>query len=302
MHTHAPDHDHSHSAGDPRPFRLALIVTFAFALIEAAGGWWSGSLALLGDAGHMVSDTAALGLAALGAWIASRPATERHSYGLGRAEVVAAIINALLMMAVVLGIGFEAIQRLRHPEPVHGGMVMVIAFLGLLVNILVARILHGGQSLNAKAALIHVLGDLLGSVAALASGAVIALTGWLPIDPILSLFISVLILISSIRLLGQALHVVLEGVPDELDLTEIGESMTAVAGVDSIHDLHVWTVSSDTVALSAHIGIASMGDWPGILAGLQEHLHASYGIDHATLQPELTVHILQPMPYERDQH
>lgn len=299
MHTHAPDHDHSHAAGDPRPFRLALIVTFSFALIEAGGGWWSGSLALLGDAGHMVSDTAALALAALGAWIASRPATDRHSYGLGRAEIVAAIVNALLMMAVVLGIGYEAVQRLHHPEPVHGDTVMVIAFIGLLVNILVARILHGGQSLNAKAALIHVMGDLLGSVAALASGVVISLTGWLPIDPILSLFISVLILVSSIRLLGQALHVVLEGVPAELDLPQIGESMTAVSGVDSIHDLHVWTVSSDTVALSAHVGIASMSAWPEILARLQQHLRERYGIDHATLQPELTVHILEPMPYER---
>ena len=197
-HTHSHDHHHSSSH---EVWLWPLLLISAFAIVEAVGGWLTGSLALLGDAGHMVSDAAALALAWLGSWIARKPASKQHSFGLMRAEVIVALVNGLLMLFVITFIVLEAIERLQTPRPVLGGEVMLIALLGLVVNVIVALKLHGHQdSMNNRAALLHVLGDLLGSVAALAAGAVIYFTGWMPIDPILSLFISALILISTVKL------------------------------------------------------------------------------------------------------
>lgn len=296
MHTHHPADSHHH-----RPQRVtnsllvALILTLAFAFAEALAGWWSGSLALLGDAGHMVSDATSLGLAAFAAWVAKRPPSSRHSYGLGRAEVLAAVANALLMFLVVAGIVMAAIARLSNPTPVAGGMVMAVAALGLIVNLIVAWMLrHGEQTLNTRAALLHVMGDLLGSVAALVAGAVIYFTGWTPIDPILSLLICALILFSSFHLLREALHVLMEGVPAGLDMPEVGRAMAGVSGVASIHDLHIWTLSSGRIALSAHVAMRDMQHWQATLAALQALLHDRYGIEHATLQPEqmITTHVV----------
>ncbi len=279
--------------GDTRgrqPFIYALLLTLGFALIEAIAGGWANSLALLGDAGHMATDSLALGAAALAAWIALKPASVRHSYGFGRAEVMAALLNTFFMLLIVVAISVEAVMRFRHPPVVHAPVVIIVGGLGLLVNIIVYVVLqHGDSSLNMRAALLHVLGDMLGSLAALVSGIVIFLTGWLPIDPLLSLFIAVLILISSLRLLRDTSCVLLEGVPRGLDLAEIGHSMARVDGVRSVHDLHVWSLSSNEVSLSAHIVIDEMGSWQGVLYRLQNHLHESYSIEHATLQPEPAV-------------
>lgn len=293
-HVHAPV-----SAG--RTLLAALVVTLAFAVVEAGTGWWAGSLALLGDAGHMVSDTAALGLAALAAWMARQPATRRHSYGLGRAEVIAALINGVFMLLVVAGIVVEAINRLRVPEAVRGPAVMIVGGGGLVVNILVAVLLSRGEkTLNTRAALLHVMGDLLGSIAAVLSGAVVTFTGWTPIDPILSLFICSLILVSSLRLVREALNVIMEGVPAHLDLEQVGRAM---AGADkrilSVHDLHIWSVSSGTIALSAHVVVDDMRRWDEILNHTRSLLHDRFDIDHVTLQPEAGVHVLQPMAWER---
>lgn len=283
-------HDHVHNrsgSGHLKPLVWALIITFVFAIVEAIGGWVSGSLALLGDAGHMVTDAASLGLGAIAALLAQRPATERHSFGWGRAEVLAAIANAVFMLAIIAGIGYAAIDRLLEPRPVRGGLVMLVAGIGLLVNLSVAGILHRGeQTLNIRGALLHVMGDLLGSVAALLAGLVIWLTGWTPIDPILSLLICVLILISSLRLLRDALHVVMEGVPRELDLPEVGKTLAGIEGVRSVHDLHIWRLDSSTVSLSAHVVVDDLKAWPAVLERLRETLIRRFAIHHITLQPE----------------
>lgn len=281
-----------HSGGPPnrRPYQYALLLTFGFAIIEAVAGHWADSLALLGDAGHMATDGLALAVAALAAWLALRPASARHSYGWGRMEVMAALLNTLFMLVIVAAIAVEAATRFRHPPAVHAPLVILIGALGLAVNWAVYRILgHGERSLNLRAASLHVLGDLLGSLAALVTGVVIYLTGWLLIDPILSLFIAALILISSLRLLREASGVLLESVPHGMNLAEIGHSMAGVEGVRSVHDLHVWSLSSSEVSLSAHIVIDDMSAWQPVLQGLRRHLQQRYGISHATLQPEPAV-------------
>jgi len=291
-HHHPP---HAHGSGHSLTWSFALTLGFAF--VEGVGGWWAHSLALLGDAGHMFSDATALGLAAMAARVALRPPSTRHSYGLGRAEVVAAVANSLFMVAVVIAIAVAAVIRLQAPAPVKGGTVMSVALAGLIINLMVAWILsHGERTLNTRAALLHVIGDLLGSIAALTAGTVIYFTGWTPIDPLLSLFICALILYSALRLLREALHVIMEGVPSYLDLPEVGQSMAALPGVGSIHDLHIWTLSSGQVMLSAHVLIADMTHWEETLAALQSLLRERFGIDHMTLQPERDFSVVQVPP------
>ncbi|MEJ2592442.1 MAG: cation diffusion facilitator family transporter [Candidatus Thiodiazotropha sp.] len=290
MHDHSHHHhtgEHVHGTGSSAKLLWALGLTLGFAAVEAVTGWWSGSLALLGDAGHMLTDSSALGLAVLAAAVARRRPSARHSYGLGRAEILAALINALVMIALVALISAEAVARFNQPQPVKGVAVMGVAFIGLLINLAAAWLLSGDKAnLNVRAALLHVLGDLLGSVAALVSGAVIYLTGWVTIDPLLSLLIVLLILVSALRVLREALHALMEGVPLNLDLKKIGYTMASVDGVVSVHDLHVWSLSASRTALSAHIVIREPGDWPGVLRRLHTTLQQRFGIEHVTLQPE----------------
>jgi cobalt-zinc-cadmium efflux system protein len=280
-------HSHSHERGKPM-FVAALSITAAYALVELAGGLWTDSLALISDAGHMFSDALALGLAAVAARLAQRPAGQRHSYGWERAEVIGALINSVLMLAIVLTLVVEAVSRLRDPGPVAAAGMMLIAFVGLLVNALVAWIMsRGEQSLNSRAALLHVMSDLVSSFAALVAGAVILATGWLPIDPILSLVIAGLIFHSTLRLLRDTLHVLMEGVPPAIELKEIGRGLAGLPGVVSVHDLHVWSIVPGKVALSAHIEIVELQQWPAILASASALLHERYSIKHITLQPEV---------------
>lgn len=288
-------HSRAHAHADPRRTsarRLlwALAITLGFAGVEAFAGWWANSLALMSDAGHMVTDSTALALAAIAARIALRPATERHSFGLERAEAVAAAVNALLMLAIVAGIVFGAIARLADPPEVRAGTVILVGALGLAVNLGVAWVLtRGERTLNVRGALLHVMGDLLGSVAALASGVIIWLGGWTVVDPVLSLLIAALILFSSLNLLRDVLNVLLEGVPEHLDLPAVGRRMAQVEGVHEVHDLHIWAISSSTTALSAHVVIEELGSWNGILHELLRVLREEFGIEHATLQPEPAV-------------
>jgi len=278
---------HDHAATTHARLFWALGATLCFSVVEVLAGWRSGSLALLADAGHMVTDGAALGLAAFAAWLAARPPSERHSYGWGRVELLAALVNALAMLAVVFGIGVEAWSRLKSPVPIQGAMVSGVAALGLLINLAVAWLLSGGRSnLNVRAAFIHVLGDLLASVAALMTGAVVWATGWTPIDPMLSLLIGGLVLASSLRLLREAVHGLLDGVPSGISLPQLGRAMAATPGVLEIHDLHVWALSAERSALSAHVRVADLADWPRILAELQ-WLVGERRIDHCTFQPEV---------------
>lgn len=281
------EHNHNHGAGSGKVLILALVCTTAFAAVEVVGGLWAGSLALLSDAGHMITDSSSLGIGAFAAWLATRPATRKHSFGLQRAEVLGALVNVLFMLGVVLMVSIAAVQRLFEPAPVAGGTVMLIAFIGLLVNIGVAWILmRGEQTMNVRGALLHVMGDLLGSVAALAAGTIILFTGWTPADPLLSLFVSLLILFSAGRLLREVLRVLMEGVPRDVDVQEVGGAMAGVEGVRAVHDMHIWALSSNHYALAAHVDLDSVGNWAAVLPKLQSLLSKKFNIQHSTLQPE----------------
>ncbi len=288
------DQHHAHG-GSGNVLIIATLLTLGYAAVEAGVGLWAGSLALVADAGHMVSDAGALVIAAAAAWMAKRPVSRLHSYGLGRAEFLAALINSIGLLVLIAWLATSAVQRLQEPLPVHGEAVVVTAALGLLLNLAVAWLLSRGEkNLNTRAALLHVMGDLLGSIAALASGLVISLTGWTPIDPLLSLLIGALLLVSSLRLLRQALHGLMEGVPLHLSLEEVGKAMAAVPGVISVHDLHIWNVASNQVLLSAHLVIRRCDDWHRVLEASRTLLHDRFDIEHVTLQPEC----LQPQPVQ----
>ncbi|MEW6120299.1 MAG: cation diffusion facilitator family transporter [Pseudomonadota bacterium] len=284
--THA--HHHLGHQGHTGKLIVALLLTLGFAAVEASVGWWAGSLALLADAAHMVTDSSSLGLAAAAAWLARRPPSLSHSYGFVRAEILAALFNSVLMLVLIVFIVHEALQRFGSPRDIAGGAVLGVAAVGLGINLLVAWVLSRGEAtLNSRAALLHVMGDALGSLAAIASGIVILTTGWMPIDPLLSLFVAVLILVSALRLLREVLHVLMEGVPDRIHLDAVGHDLVALSGVVRVHDLHVWTLSSGTVALSAHLEIRDLADWPHLLAAARDVLARRHGIAHVTLQPEV---------------
>jgi cobalt-zinc-cadmium efflux system protein len=291
-------HLHAHLDGDARhahtiedrsqaTMGLALALTLLFALIEAVTGFTSHSLALISDAGHMTTDAAALGLALMAQLIARRPPSSRHSFGFVRAEALAAFVNSLAMLLLVGWIVYEAVWRLAHPQAVHGGTVLVVAAIGACINILVAWVLsRGEQSINTRAAMVNVLGDLLGSAAAIVAGAVIWLTGWVRIDPILSIFVSMLIFRSTFGILRESYHFLMEAVPQQIDYLAVGADIKAVTGVLSVHDLHVWDMSPGEPALIGHLEIADLKAWPEVLRAVKEMLLERHGIDHVTLQPE----------------
>ena len=294
-------HHHVHAPASNGVMFVALGLTLGFGLVEAVTGLMSGSLALVSDAGHMVTDAVALGIAAFAAWISRRPASERHSYGFERAEILAAVLNSGFMLALVAIIAFAAVGRMLTPRGIDGEIVTIVAAIGLGVNIVVAWLLSRGEkNMNTRAALIHVMGDLLGSVAALASGLVVTYTGFTLIDPILSLFICALILGSSVRLLRDGVHALMEGVPVALNLGAVGRDMVAVSGVVSVHDLHIWTLSSNRTALSAHVVLNELIEWDAILQRILDMLKARHHIEHVTLQPELVANklyaIAEPVP------
>jgi cobalt-zinc-cadmium efflux system protein len=283
------DSDYTHRAAPAgaRPLALAFGLTAGYSLVEAAGGLWSGSLALLADAGHMATDAAALLFALAANLIARQPASSRHSYGLARVEVVAAFVNALAMLAVVGWIFVEAIDRLRAPVPVQGIAVLGVASVGLGINLVVAWVLSRERdNVNTRAAYLHVLGDLLGSVAAIASGVIVHFSGFMQIDPLLSMFVGGLILRSTFGVLRQTTLVLLDSVPEEVDYAEVGRALAQVPGVVSVHDLHVWSMVPGRSALSAHVLIDDVDRWPQILNAARARLRSDFGLEHVTLQPE----------------
>jgi cobalt-zinc-cadmium efflux system protein len=280
-------HAHFIEARSQKAMAFALGLTLLFAAIEAFTGFASNSLALISDAGHMVTDAAALGLALLAQVIAKRPPSARHSFGFVRAEALAAFVNSLAMLALVGWIVHEAALRLATPEPVKGGVVLVVAGIGACINLLVAYVLsRDEQNINTRAALINVLGDLLGSVAAIAAGAIIYFTGWVRIDPLLSIFVSMLILKSTAGILRESYHFLMEGVPTHIDYLQVGDDLARVPGVLSVHDLHVWDMSPGHPALIGHLEIRELNEWPAVLRAVREMLVSKYGIEHVTLQPE----------------
>jgi cobalt-zinc-cadmium efflux system protein len=293
-HDHAHVHAHGHHGSAGGTLGLALTLTACYAVVEVVGGLLANSLALISDAGHMAADAGALLIALVAARLSTRPATSRNSYGYGRAEVIGAFINALTMLAVVVWIVVEAVNRVFKPLPMAGAPVMVVAAIGLGVNLAVLWLLtHGGAhaghahgDLNTHAAAVHVLGDLLGSVAAIVAGAVVQFTGWMPIDPLLSVLVALLILRSTWQVLGQSTGVLMEAVPEGVDLGKVGRALAAIPSVVSVHDLHIWQMSASRRALSAHLLIDAMSAWPRVLATARAQLRERHGINHVTLQPE----------------
>lgn len=293
MHQHSAPHDHSHaghSHRDAAATRLSatLALVLAYMLAEIIGGWLSNSLALLADAGHMFSDAAALSLSLFAAWIARRPPTPQHSYGYYRAEILAALANATMLGVISIFVLVEAWHRLWHPPEVQGALMMGIAVGGLVVNLFGLGLLHSHRdaNINVHGAWLHVLSDLLGSVAAIAGGALIWLWGWNWADPVASALISLLIIYSSWGLLKETIAILMEGTPGHVDLDEVRSCMAGVAGIREVHDLHVWTITSGMEALSGHVVVADGRPGAELLSELRSLLHERFGIDHITIQIE----------------
>ena len=280
-------HSHSKQVANQNLLLIALVLTLGFSGVEGAAAYFANSLALISDAGHMVTDAAALGLALLAQMISRRPPSAKHSFGFGRAEALAAFVNSIVMLGLVVWIVVEAISRFYDPHKVDGLTVTVVAAIGLLMNIVVAWVLsRDKKSVNTRAALVHVMGDLLGSIAALVAGVVIQLTGWMPIDAILSILVSLLILKSTVSILHESYHFLMEGVPLHIDYLQVGKDLRSVPGVLAVHDLHVWEMTPSFPALIGHIEIADIMEWPAIMSRINEMLLEKHGIDHVTLQPE----------------
>jgi cobalt-zinc-cadmium efflux system protein len=294
-HAHDAHGSHAHAAAgaaDPAARRRALIValtlTASYTAVEVVAGILTGSLALLADAGHMLSDNVSLGLALVAVWLAGKPATPQRSFGFKRAEVLAALANGAGLVGVSIWIFVEAARRLREPPEVLGGWMLVVAGIGLLVNVAAALVLLGPRrgNLNMEAAFRHVLGDMAGSVGALAAAAVILTTGWFYADPLASVLIGLLILGSAWAVLRESVQILLEGAPAGLDMAELEARLRAVPGVVDLHDLHAWTITSGVPALSAHLIVERQADGECCRCAAAELLRDEFGIDHSTLQLE----------------
>ena len=257
-------------------------------IAEFVGGWWTGSLALLADAGHMFTDVAALALALTAVWFGSRPATSKKTFGYYRLEIIAALVNGVALVVISLMIFYGAYVRWLDPPVVRTGPMMVVAAGGLAVNLICAWILNGRNEidLNVRGAWMHVMGDALGSVAALLAGACMALFGWYAADPLFSVVISLLIIWGSVRLIRESTNVLLEGTPAHINLAAVEDAILATDGVDDVHDLHVWTITSGRDALSAHVIHAHSISQPDLLRELRAKLHDRFGVDHLTIQME----------------
>jgi cobalt-zinc-cadmium efflux system protein len=305
MHHHHHDgHDHSHhhrhdevSDRSTRALRLALGLTLAVLVAEIIGGWLSNSLALLADAGHVLTDAGALGLSLFVAWFSRQPVTPNKTYGYLRWEILAALINGTTLLGISAWVVIEALARFRTPEPVEGPLMLAIAAVGLAANVGAALLLHpvGKSSMNVRGAYLHVLGDLLASVGTLVAATVIALTGWLYADPIASLLTTALIIRGAWTLVRESVDVLLESTPAHISLAAVRAKLEGIPGVESVHDLHVWTVTSGVVALSAHAIVRDPGKQQDVLESACDLMH-QMGINHCTVQVE------QREMFERERH
>lgn len=272
--------------------RLVLYLNFGFMLVEAAGGLMTGSMALLSDAGHMLTDVGAIALALFASWLAMRPKNDRRTYGYLRAEIIGALMNGVLLILLCGYILIEAYRRTGASLTIDGGPVLIIALIGLIINLASAKIIHrySRDNLNMQGAYLHMLYDALGSVGVIVAGAVILLTGWTPIDTLASVLIALLILRGGWRLLMQSIDILMEGTPAEVDYNEITAAMIAGEHLVDVHDLHIWAISSGVLAMSAHIKVSdacvNSGHWPDCLKSTQQLLRRDWGIEHTTLQTE----------------
>jgi cobalt-zinc-cadmium efflux system protein len=281
---------HDQRAGS-RELRMALAMTATYMFAEAIGGYLTHSLALLADAGHMLSDVGSLALSLLAMRFAAKPRTPQMTYGYYRAEILAALVNGATLVVIAIFILYEAIARFQSPPEVQSIPMLAVAIVGLLLNLFSAFILSRKKdvSLNVKGAFLHVVADTLGSVGAIAAGVVMLTTGWYRADPLISVFIAMLIVYSSWRLLKESVTVLMEGTPVHIDLNELENAIKNVVGVREVHDLHVWTVTSGFEAVSAHVLVEnceSMQDSERVLSAVRLLIHDRFGIDHATIQIE----------------
>lgn len=287
--SHHRHHAHTPTGADGRR-RVAtvLLLTGGFTLVEIAGGVLSGSLALIADAAHMLTDTAALGMAWIAFRLAERPPDLKYSYGRRRFEVLAAYTNGLALFVIAAGIVWEAARRFLDPQPVLASEMLVVAIVGLLVNILGFRILSGGErgNLNLRGALLHVMGDLLGSVAAIAAALVIRFTGWTPIDPILSVLVSLLILRGAWTITRESAHILLEGAPEDADAENVGAAAREARGVTDVHHVHTWSLSGERRVATLHAVVTGDTDGDGAVTEILGTLKRRFGIGHATIQIE----------------
>ena len=276
---------HSHGAGK-RALAFVFALTTAFLAVEVVGGLLTGSLALLADAAHMASDAVSLGLALFAVWLAERPATPRRSFGYKRAEILAALANGVTLVVVSVWIFVEAFARLQDPTPILGGWMMAVAVVGLAINVTGAYVLShsGGESLNVEGALRHVMADLFGSVGVIIAAVVILLTGWRYADPIISVVIGVLILGSSWKLLRESTNILLESTPKDVDAEKVGRKMASIPGVQEVHDLHIWTITSGFPALAAHVLVGASENCHARRRDIEAVLARDFGIEHTTLQ------------------
>jgi cobalt-zinc-cadmium efflux system protein len=300
-------HDHAHGhvdrragagSGTGRPLAVALALVLGFAVVEVVGGVVAGSLALLADATHMVSDAGALGLALFAAWLAGRPATVARSFGWRRAEILAALANGVALVVLAVWIAWEAVGRLDDPPSVDGWWIVGVGAAGLVVNAVAARVLHAAaeSSLNVRAALRHVLADLLSSVGVVVAGLLVVGPGWEAADAVVSLFIALLVLLSAWDVLRESLGVLLEATPRGIDAEAVGTAMAASPGVVEVHDLHIWTITSGFPSLSAHVTVEADADCHAIRRQLEVLLHDRFRLDHTTLQVEHANGLLQLEP------
>jgi cobalt-zinc-cadmium efflux system protein len=282
--------DSANQKSNIKRVQIALALTGTFMLVEVAGGILSGSLALLADAGHMLTDTMALALSAIAFRVSSRPADEKRSYGYQRFQILAAFVNGLSLLVIVGWILFEAVQRILTPSVVMGQMMLIVAAAGLVINIIVFYVLHGGdqENLNMRGAALHVLGDLLGSVAAIAAAVIILYTGWMPIDPILSIGVALLIFRSAWHLVKRSGHILLEGAPEWLNVDEMQSKIIASNPiVKEIHHVHVWGLTPQHPMLTMHVALKEIqADATATIKSIKELLRKEYGINHSTIEVE----------------
>lgn len=288
-HDHAQNHEHTHDNIEGR-FILSLVLTGLIFFAELIGGFLTSSLALLSDAAHVFLDAFALALSYVAIRLASLPPNDRHTYGYHRLQVLAALVNGATLLVIAFEIFREAINRFSNPEPVLAGPMLIVAVIGLVVNLIVAFVLrgHDHENLNVRSAFLHVLGDALASVGVIGAGVVIVLTGWTMADPLVSVLIGVIILMGSGNVLRRALHILIEGTPRGLTATEVGEAMQEHPAVSKVHDLHVWTVSPGYISLSAHVVLddQSLSEAQSVIQRLKEVLAERFGIEHTTIQFE----------------
>ncbi len=277
-----------HEHGSATTLKYAFMIIAGFMLVEAIGGWLANSLTLLADAGHMFLDATALGFAWYAAHISTRDDNQSLSYGYHRAQVLAAFVNGITLAALVLFILWEALGRLRAPEPMNAPTALIIAVLGMLVNIVAFKLLHSGeQNMNVRAAMLHVIGDMLGSAAAIAAALVVYFTGWLYADPLLALVIATVLGRGAYQVLKESGHILLEGTPDSVDVTEIRNTLTSnVPGVLEVHHVHAWSLTAEKPLLTLHANVEEEVDIHSTTTQMKDILKKRFGIDHSTIQVE----------------